>query len=325
MTGRRLLSCATLLLALTLPAGAAAKPGYFVLPAYRYAELSVHGSNGYQIRIDRQQPGSLSVVASKGRRTVNYFLPHVGGSTERIRAKLPRVGRLALRFHRRRTSRRRERWPGCTGGAQSIQKGVFTGTIRLHGERSYTAVSLHRAGGEVVSVEREVCKRSGGGHERSSEATFLLAGSRTPAGLLDLLSFEFRPGLPDGAAFVSFNASLDHHRGRMRIQNGVSAFSEDPGDFRVEGGRKPSSATITPPAPFTGSATFSRQPDGSISWSGDLEVELPGVGPVALTGPSFEPQLCVGDRCEGHSETTAIVSRSRARPKAAAPTPSPWP
>jgi hypothetical protein len=307
LTGR-LLACAALLLSLALPAGAAAKPGYFAVPAYRSAELSMHGSNGYLIRIYRQQPGSLSVLASKGKRTVNYFIPHVGGSTERIRARLPGVGRLALHFHRRSTSRRRERWPGCTGGARSIQKGVFTGTIRLHGERSYTAVSLHRAGGEVVSVEREVCKRSDGGHERSSDATFLAAGSRTPAGLLDLFSFEF-PGLPDGAAFVSFNAALDHHRGRMQIQNGVSAFSEDPADFRVEGGRHPSSATITPPAPFTGSATFSRQPDGSIAWSGDLEVELPGVGPVVLTGPGFEPQLCVGDSCEGHSKTVGIATR----------------
>jgi hypothetical protein len=48
------------------------------------------------------------------------------------------------------------------------------------------------------------------------------------------------------------------------------------------------SATVRPPFPFTGSGSFLRNPDGSISWTGTLAVSLPGLGSVQLTGGKAE-------------------------------------
>jgi hypothetical protein len=52
-------------------------------------------------------------------------------------------------------------------------------------------------------------------------------------------------------------------------------------------------ATVAPPAPFSGQATLTKGSGGSV-WSGDLAVELPGAGTVALTGPGIGAELYRG-------------------------------
>ena len=49
-----------------------------------------------------------------------------------------------------------------------------------------------------------------------------------------------------------------------------------------------SSATITPPAPFTGTGTFQRNTGGSTTFTGSLTVQMPGLGSVPLTGGEAE-------------------------------------
>ena len=43
-------------------------------------------------------------------------------------------------------------------------------------------------------------------------------------------------------------------------------------------GSNPVTATVEPPAPFSGTALYEKKPGGETSWSGDLAVELPGRG-----------------------------------------------
>ena len=53
-------------------------------------------------------------------------------------------------------------------------------------------------------------------------------------------------------------------------------------------------ATVAPPAPFSGSATFHLDDPKTASWTGDLAVEMPGLGKVSLTGDGIEAGLCSG-------------------------------
>jgi hypothetical protein len=48
------------------------------------------------------------------------------------------------------------------------------------------------------------------------------------------------------------------------------------------------SATLRPPAPFSGEATYSARRD---RLSGDLAIEYPGIAPQPLTGPGFETRI----------------------------------
>ncbi|HEX6602047.1 MAG TPA: hypothetical protein VF030_05345, partial [Solirubrobacterales bacterium] len=51
------------------------------------------------------------------------------------------------------------------------------------------------------------------------------------------------------------------------------------------------SASLTPPPPFHGTARYQAFPDGSNTWSGNLSVNFPGAPRFPLTGPSFETLL----------------------------------
>ena len=48
------------------------------------------------------------------------------------------------------------------------------------------------------------------------------------------------------------------------------------------------SLSVAPEAPFTGTAAFDLDSDGSTSWLGSLAVPMLGGGVVPLAGPEFE-------------------------------------
>jgi hypothetical protein len=79
-----------------------------------------------------------------------------------------------------------------------------------------------------------------------------------------------------------------------------------PNTYVVEGpSTRPDSATVAPPAPFSGDASFHWVPGMSAEWSGSLSVDLPGAGTVPLTGPPFKSELCLNRRCVGQPRASA--------------------
>ncbi|HEY5710099.1 MAG TPA: hypothetical protein VIS51_11990 [Solirubrobacterales bacterium] len=55
----------------------------------------------------------------------------------------------------------------------------------------------------------------------------------------------------------------------------------------------PEHLTASPPPPFTGTGTLARTPESVFTWEGDLSVQFPGLDPIPLAGPSFEPGYCL--------------------------------
>ena len=53
-------------------------------------------------------------------------------------------------------------------------------------------------------------------------------------------------------------------------------------------------ATVSPPAPFAGSAHFDLGKKAGRRWSGDLTVDLPGRTATPLTGPTLRATLSPG-------------------------------
>jgi hypothetical protein len=90
------------------------------------------------------------------------------------------------------------------------------------------------------------------------------------------------------ASSTIFFASTSESRGQMRVSR--AAFAQAPErTFTYAPGL--SSATVSPPPPFEGTATFQRNPDHSTSWKGNLRVSLPGAPRLPLTGPKFAAGL----------------------------------
>jgi hypothetical protein len=70
------------------------------------------------------------------------------------------------------------------------------------------------------------------------------------------------------------------------------------GDFVSPEPKEPlAAAEVSPSAPFSGSASFALTSPRQAEWSGDLAVDLPGYGRVALTGPKIRAGLCETKAC----------------------------
>jgi hypothetical protein len=85
-----------------------------------------------------------------------------------------------------------------------------------------------------------------------------------------------------------FSASISERRGQLSIERAVETEAKPAAfDYDVAAGV----ATVTPPAPFDGEATYSRTPKGGASWHGNLSVDFPGRAGVPLTGPGTRASL----------------------------------
>lgn len=293
-----LLTCVAAVL-LAAP-GASAKPGYVVLPGHHSVELGLRGSHGF--RIGAAKFGRLFYFQVGDERSVATYLnrsPRQKG--DGIEAKFPGIGRISVRFQPKGPPQHEPPFfPQCEGGKITKQPGVFVGTIRFHGERGYTSVEATRASGEVVTSEKEICKRSifDDGPDVETDRTELWAYSRAKG---QSAGFNASIWGPSDSPVTSFGASVVERRLGMTIfritfVSGVES-QLIAGDSRPH----PLSAIVTPPTPFHGSAEFQRTAAGDSSWTGSLSVHFPGIGEVALTGSSFVARFCQHSGCHGSS------------------------
>jgi hypothetical protein len=291
------LACAALALLLTT-APANAKPGYLVIPGRHEVELNLKGSHGYAIQVSKSNR-FVEVFVNKGPSVAVYAVRHRQAKDAGIDAEFPGIGRVSVEFHPiGRPHREAGFFPPCKGGKTTKQRGYFQGVIRIRGERGYTSVHTNRAPGEVVTVTKEICKRSifnPSKPEPEGERTRLFATSgpkrgRSVAFWASTLSAGTSP-------VTSFSGYAAERRRGMTIFREVSITGATDDLSLSDAGNYPASAKITPPAPFHGSADFLRNPGGENSWAGPLSVDLPGLGRVDLAGPSFSAKLCRNSGC----------------------------
>jgi hypothetical protein len=296
-----IITCAAGLL--TFAPGASAKPGYAVVPGYNSMALSLKGSHGYRIYVERR--GRQVFLLAGGTRSTVAYVPHSRAQkSNEIEARFPGVGRISVWFRPQGPSRSSQppSFPGCKSGEIVKQRGYFVGTIRFRGERGYTTAYAKRARGAIETVGKEVCKRSAFDDsdsepesDRTEFSAYSKSGGRTVAFSASSVSVS------DQTLLTAFSGFIGERRRGMKIFRSTFVSGERagivPGDTRPF----PLSATITPPAPFQGSAEFQRTPEGDSTWTGSLTVPLPGLGRVSLAGPDFTARLCQRSGCTGNT------------------------
>lgn len=276
--------------------------------------MRFHGSNGYRIEV-RVSAGrskflpQVYVYARKGSTSVTYIAHGSLGADGSIDAHLPHVGRIAVDFDPVDLGRRRV--PGnCQGRASVVERGYFRGRIELRGERGYTTVERGSAPGRVVRSFRRVCdneltttqpRHHGKAPSRQEGGiAWLLAGEEEGSTNFEALSFR----LGSKPTIVGFTASAGLRREGMFVQSSVTV-KGSAGDLAMPEPGEPKVAVATPPAPFEGSARFELTSKKTSTWEGDLAVELPAIGHVALAGPAFYSALCEDSHC---TDTTPFDS-----------------
>ncbi len=282
----------TVLMSLTSPslASATAKSGYFVISPSRSTEFRLKGSGGYSISVFGNR-GQVAITAQRGHSSVTYTARGLA-SSKRIKARFGGLGRVSVRFHPIQPPHLVPEPPGnCKGRGEVVQAGRFVGTIALEGEQGYTTVHASRAKGKVTRALKQTCKDEGdGGGGPAIRWTILSASSESEGIIFTAFKTESKtiPAL-DGTAF---GASIFELRSRrFTIFRSIGA-NEGPNAFTTfRSGREITSATITPPQPFMGSATYQRVKGSLGTWTGSLAGDFPGRGEVSLAGSGFSAQI----------------------------------
>lgn len=308
-------------LATAMPESAAARPfrpvgaaeacptGHVVLNvSYTCAlQFTLHGSNGYTITVSGDPEGrrfsDVEVNIDKGS-VGAFYLGHGHVTPTGIHANLGGVGRISVSFHPSGEVRGVRISKKCLKNRPPVvtaRLGVFVGTVSFHGEQGYTAVNAHRAVGGLgdplaIKGGKPACEwHASPAEKHEEEQSVQLTADDKGSGVSFSVAPLFgswpsqglgHPGPTKGSdLFLAGQSEKKKGLFVLRLVGSAApapAFSFDPAL---------TSATVTPPAPFTGTGTFLRNADGSTSWTGPLSVPLPGLGTVSLTGAEYQSEL----------------------------------
>jgi len=248
--------------------------------------FTIEASNGYSmfvvaVEARRGHPPTIAIFVTGKNDGVFYSAPAT--VTEKsIQASLGSLGEIAVTFHpseQARTERSK-----CGGKPASFDSGYYEGTIDFHGEEGFTEIGATRAPGDVGFLLNLVCPGISGGS----------GGPFMPGAELDVDAHDHKFGPHLMVVKNRPKARAHYEVGVSEISNGISigrfaGLIASAGTFTYD--PKVQTATLRPPAPFSGSAQFHRSAKLSNRWTGNLTVDLPGKAGVKLTGRDLKAKL----------------------------------
>jgi hypothetical protein len=267
-------------LAAVAPTAGAAAPQHalsFELHAdgFQIQGRSAAGSDRVRLMLDRG--GEVAYYNARAR---------LGDGT--VKARFGRLGSLDFRF----VPARSEGPLGC-GGENGAQYGAFKGSLIFHGEHHYAAVDAAWARGWFQTHPVRHCGPAAHGSVATPGLTAPIAETGAGIEAWDSYQLPFRffgafTGTGKKGVRVAFNALLAEHREGMQIDRGVQLYA---GARSFVWDLGAGTATLEPPAPFTGRAFFRREPGGGSRWWGSLRAPILGGRPMRVTGREFDTTL----------------------------------
>ncbi len=230
---------------------------------------------GFTVDVSAEEEGGDQIVTLSIARdglTSTYQVPATF-TDDLVTAKFGRLGELNFHFGPKKGARK------CLGEL------TFTGSFTFTGENEYIHVDADEAEGAKVGGEFEPCgELEGGGLVVVDESVYLeaVAGSfKRGRGRRVAVDDSQAEG---GRTTVEISASQTEEKEGVRISRSAT-LSAGRGAFRHN--VKAGTATLKPPAPFTGWARMTPGRGGRGIWEGTLRVSTLGGKPIELTGPAF--------------------------------------
>jgi hypothetical protein len=234
---------------------------------------------GFTVDVSAEEDdGDQAVTLSIARDglTSTYVVPATFTANS-VKAKFGGLGELNFHFGPKKGLRK------CLGVL------TFTGSFTFTGENGYIHIDADEAEGAKVGGEFEPCgELEEGGLFVIDESVHLeaVAGSFKRGSGRRVTVDEWR--VEGGRTNVDISASQIEEKEGMRITRGAT-LSSGPGAFHHD--LKAGTATLKPPAPFTGWARMTRRRGGKGIWEGTLRVPTLSGKPIELTGPAFRAQF----------------------------------
>jgi hypothetical protein len=281
------------------PAGAGAKGRGDVPSSRQLIRIALEGTNGYSILVisnPRQHLRLETVKEDTATFSSEYLTRDTAPAPDRVQAKLLGLGSISVRFHPRGPVRH-PATPGCDLKRPTVQPGVVRGTIKFVGEGDYTQVETREAEAEIEELKGGTCRYEPGpepkhSYRRREEWTskLLASGDGTY-----FLARKYQPGVLGESAQALYLAergeAFETASGRVPLVIWKRATVTAP--ISTFGDAHPEHTVISPPTPFTGTGALARTSESVFTWTGDLSVQFPGLDPLSLAGPSFEPDYCL--------------------------------
>jgi hypothetical protein len=269
--------------------GAGPEQGTVVL-----VELELKASNDLHAHLESSEDGTVTLELRKEGQIAIYKVP--GEATEGgLKARFGRLGLIDVAFTPTKTLNSTEPGEGCTGAPRTLREGVFTGTIEFTGERGFVRIEGPQATGSMSVISQWECPEAEApnpfarvsrllaatfrGEKGERESATLFAGSRG-------CSCYFVAGVHhrhSGGKTIFLGVKLEKREGmvieRVTVVRGpASAF-----DFDHSAG----TATLRPPSPLSGHASFRASRRGRGVWRSTIRVPSLGADPIETGGPGF--------------------------------------
>ncbi|HEX5609914.1 MAG TPA: hypothetical protein VFX45_07470 [Solirubrobacterales bacterium] len=259
------------------------------------AQFTLRGTNGYRVTVSGEPGGpehkAVTILVERPGQSATY----TGDGTvtaNSIDAHFRHFGRIAVHFHAKEIRRVRVRG-NCLSDSRVSAKarfGTFTGLIRFRGEGGYTEVSTRHVHGGTGDPRAIRPYPECGPYSALSGVGLLAVAEDGPIFSVGPEGFMTRTGplsVPNPQSYVFRAIDVEKSNGIVIARDAIAVGQPDTFSFDDA----LTAATIAPPAPFSGTATFQQTARGTKNWTGSLAVSLPGKEMLPLTGPSFSADL----------------------------------
>jgi len=279
-----LTTAAVLSLCLLVPAvGQAAEA-----PPEGVAIFTVPASNGYELMVfaagDRNADGDGEIALwANSRRAAAIYRAPATVTRNRVEGDLGAIGKVSVKLVA--TGKKRTVRPPCRKRKKlRVTVPRYEGTIEFHGEEGFSEASASGAPFDWRTYLAFACAREGGRPVGRELPGARLDVHRLPEeNELMLHATQLRP-----RAKTRVGVQVDEVRDGLEITRATGVVA-GPDALTYNSGL--TLATLAPPAPFDGSATFRANAPRAERWTGDLSVDLPGYSDYPLVGPEIEADL----------------------------------
>jgi hypothetical protein len=247
-------------------------------------EVDVEGFDAGVFVSNNDGDVSATIILSRGARVAYYSAP-AKVTAERVTARFGSFGELDYRFAAKPNGR-----IGC--GGSETGDAVFEGTFDFTGENGYVHIEASKAEGSFQiypapknCAPQRLARRAVPYHPSYSETGATLQATAVAPDRRRGREISVYDEGGRGAHDVFVFATLAEKREGVSSARGVQ-LTAGSGAFRWN--LKRGTATLRPPAPFAGWATFHRHGHhGRGTWKGSLSMPIFGGESVKLTGGAF--------------------------------------
>jgi hypothetical protein len=301
-------------LAALLTAGVPVAQAVEIQPPEEHLTLELHGKAGFVVYFELKPQQHVAVVSSqkgsnrielrRGRWLGAAYATHssFGALTGEVHLRVGHVGILQGHFVADEPPRRGSRSHFCRGRSPLNESGHFVGRIAFRGDGGYLRLHAHRARAYRTRSFRLRCAQGHAHHEHNlvpglfgyiappldisnQNSTFLFAHVKTRRRVVDFQALHYLR--EQSATFRA--AALEWLPEGVAATRWVEVSRVASSTFQVEEAeRHPRTASVSPPLPFHGEATYLRE---NRQLRGNLRVSFLGEN-LRLASRDVEAELC---------------------------------